>query len=231
MYFTSNTVAIEEPPRCLFHYQHELRGHAESSKNNRLKSHMQLCLQYMEKILHREIKILNEIKLSQSKSYELEQCDLWMLFQPGCLVYQKLDGNEVLTRLQSISDEKNYQNEIKSWILEPEYISWNGIDIGRLTGFVIKIPRYEGCKLVCDLNAVFLTFLPEEPSIRHDLLERGRKFISLCGIHHCFYDGMAILWRVSSFPATAEFDRTNVSVLQSYLQSYLRQSYFFIETN
>ena len=27
--------------------------------------------------------------------------------------------------------------------------------------------------------------------IRHDLLERGLKFLSFSGIHHCFYDGAA----------------------------------------
>lgn len=69
--FTAKTVRLTEPPECLFHYQDELRRHAQESNNEQEKSHVRLCLQYMEKTFHREIKMP---KLS--KSPELEYRDL-----------------------------------------------------------------------------------------------------------------------------------------------------------
>lgn len=208
--FASKVVTIHEPPRCLFHYQDELREHAESSTNERLKSHMQLCLQYMEKTLRNEIKVLNSIKSNRSGSFELEHRHLWVLFKPGCLVYEKPRDDGTLSRLRSISCKKNDEDEIESWSLNTELIGWNGKYIGLVHGF-LSIPRYEGCKPVCDLSAIPLHFLPEEEKIRDHLLKRGQRFLSLCRMHHCFYDGVARLCSISS-PKMDELELTNVSV-------------------
>ncbi|KAI4253040.1 MAG: hypothetical protein L6R42_007723, partial [Xanthoria sp. 1 TBL-2021] len=105
--FNARTVSIVEPPRCLFHYQDELRRHAQESDNEQEKSHIRLCLQYLEKTLHREIKISKS-----SDSPELEHRDLWMAFKPGCLVLEIKNGNEQLSRLRSIFEQKDDDDEI-----------------------------------------------------------------------------------------------------------------------
>lgn len=222
--FTSKSVTIPEPPRCLFHHQDELRGYAKSSRNKRLKSHMQLCLQYMEKTLYKEIKILNSVKFDQSTSFELEHRHLWILFKPGCLVYHKGGrADEFLSRFQSISSLQNSKGEIESWQIGSERTAWNGSGIGMEKRFT-NIPRYDGRKPVCDLAAIPLAFLPEEQRIRRDLLERGRKFLSLCGTRHCFYDGSAFLFSISS-PNTTESDVVNVSLCsRSYVKIFVNRN-------
>jgi hypothetical protein len=188
--FASNPVTIREPPRCLFHYQDELRQHAEASGNQQLKDHLQLCLQYMEKTLHQEIKIFQS-SVPKVSSPELDHRHLWMVFKPGCLVYEKNDGIERLSRLRSMDGQEEEDSyELKTWHLRTERVNYIGSEVG-LAHHTLKIDRYEGRKPVCELTAVPLHLHPQEDRIRHHLLERGRKFISLCGIRHCFYDGVA----------------------------------------
>ena len=175
---------------CLFYYQDELRRYSEASNDHDLKSHMQLCLQYMEKTFHREIDIWKGCIANRAHSQELEHRDLWMLFKPGCLVYQNFDATEELFRLRGIDSAEDEDGKIICWLLLGERMTWNRNEIG----FEIcrtEIHHYKGRRPVCDLNAVPLRFHPEEQRIRQDLLVRGRKFLALCGIHHCFYDGKA----------------------------------------
>ncbi|RYP62307.1 hypothetical protein DL771_009792 [Monosporascus sp. 5C6A] len=194
--FSSRIVTITEPPMCLFHYRDELRQHAEASDNQQLKDHMRLCLQYTEKTLHQEIKIFDSFKSGSSLAPELEHRHLWMVFKPGCLVYQKIDGIEQLSRLRYIeADEVDdcSANRLWSWDLSTEGVSWAGREFG-LTGGFIEIKRFDGRRPVHELSAVPLQFHPERKRIREDLLKRGRRFISLFGRNYCFYDGAAKIW-------------------------------------
>lgn len=193
--FTTELVTIQEPPRCIFNYQDELQQHAEASENDQLKSHIQLCLEYMEKTLHREIKIFKALMSSVSVCPEMEHRDLWMVFKPGCLLYEEKRGIESLLRLRSIHHchEENSKGTMSSILdVSTERIYHRGSDIG-LIRYHIKFKQYEGCKPLCELTAFPLHFHPEKERIRHDLLERGRKFLSHCGIHHRFYDGTAYM--------------------------------------
>jgi hypothetical protein len=189
--FASKPVSIREPPRCLFHYHDELRQHAEASDNQQLKSHLRLCLQYMEKTLHKEIKIFQS--LSEVSSPEIDHRHAWMVFKPGILVYEKYNGIERLYRLRSMEGEGgDNPYELRKWHLVTERIHQRRDGVG-LALHKLQIDRYEGRKPVCELTFVPLDLHPEKERIRHDLLERGRKFLSLCGISHCFYDGVAYM--------------------------------------
>ena len=182
--FATYPVSIRESFRCLYHYQDEIRWYAEASEDQQEKSHIHLCLQYMEKSLHREIKISKS-----SNSPELECRDLWMAFKPGCLIYESDGGNHRLSRLWSICEERENDKEIESWTLSTERIHYRGKRIGVSEGRV-KIEQYSGCKPICALAAMPLHLHPEEEKIRCDLLKRGRKYLSLGDIHHCYYEGV-----------------------------------------
>lgn len=213
--FAAKFVTIKEPPRCIFHYQDELQQHAEASENDQLKSHIQLCLEYMKKILNQEIKMFKASIFNVSVSSELEHRHLWIVFKPGCLVYEKKKGIERLLRLRRIRDIKEEDSEqIKSWRLSTDFIYYRGSDIG----FVhdrIEIERYDGCKPLCELAAVPLHFHPEKERIQHDLVERGRKFLSHCGIHHRFYDGAAYVCHPTS-PTAGDWQYLNVCISDWY---------------
>ena len=182
--FTSNPISILEPPRCLFHYRDELRKHAEESEDEKEKSHIHPCLQYMEKTLHREIKILESSVLPG-----LEFDDLWMAFKPGYLVYEDVHDHEV-SRLHSICEAEREYDKTAAWVLLVDNITYRGEKVGTAR-CVEKIKRYSGSKPICELPIYPLHLHNKKEKLRCDLLKRGRKYLSLWGIHHCFYDGIA----------------------------------------
>ena len=191
--FSPKFITIEEPPRCLFHFQDELRQHAEASNNIHLKSHMKLCLQYMDKVMHQEMKIWKSVETSMTGSPILiEFRHLWMLFKPGCLVYEKEKGIERLVRLRSICAEKDENDKIDFWTLSTEELCQSGIKIG-ISRYHILIEHYEGSRPIQELMPVPLNYHPEKEQIQQSLLTRGHKFLSVCGVHHCYYNGVANL--------------------------------------
>ena len=177
--FASKPIILHEPPRCLFHYRDELREYAESSNSEKLKSHIRLCCEYMEKTLHNEINLLNSIEVSHWRALNLKHRHLWLIFKPGLLLYQKSNTiEEGLVRLVSISGHKDENNQIRSWEICFVFTGWNGSRIGQWMD-TVEILCYDGCKSIQSLSIVPLCFFLEEQRIRHDALERGRKIISL----------------------------------------------------
>ncbi|KAL8767276.1 MAG: hypothetical protein Q9209_006202, partial [Squamulea sp. 1 TL-2023] len=199
--FSAEALSIPEPPRCLFHYQDELRRHAEESDNEQEKSHIRLCLQYMEKTLHREMKI--------SKSSDLrglEYRDLWIVFKPGCLIFHKdQHGDEHVVRLRSIDEDEDEDHGTTICTLQEEFFQYHGKYVGPKCRNT-RIKRYTGWKPIGELQMIPLCLHPEGARIRCDLLQQGRKYLSLGGIHHCCYDGRT---RLDDMLAR-DLERTNV---------------------
>jgi hypothetical protein len=212
--FTSKTITIREPPMCLFHYRDELHQYAEASNNEQLKAHVQLCLQYTRKVLHQEIKIFDAFISSSSQSPELEHRHLWMVFKPGFLVYEKIEGIEMLSRVRSITEFYERDTEEDAWMITTERICYVGNKIG-LTKHCITVSHYKGRKQVCDIPAVPLHFHPEEERIRYELVKRGQQYISLFGVNYCSYDGAAKMCSSGSNPTNGDTTQTHVCTCES----------------
>ncbi|PQE13758.1 AAA family ATPase protein [Rutstroemia sp. NJR-2017a BVV2] len=210
--FTSKTVTIREPPMCLFHYRDELHQYAEASNNEQLKAHIQLCLQYTRTVLHQEIKIFDSFISSSSQSPELEHRHLWMVYKPGLLVYEKIEGIEMLSRVRSIANFDTGDTKENAWIISTERICYVGNKIG-FTKHSIRVSNYKGRRQVCDIPAIPLHFHPEEERIRFDLLKRGHQYISLFGVNHCSYDGAAQMCSRDSIPTPKFVTHTHNHVL------------------
>ncbi|KAK8084452.1 AAA family ATPase [Apiospora hydei] len=172
--FTSKTVSIMEPPRCLFHYRDKLRQHAEASGDQELKEHMHLILQYTERVLSQEIKMFDSFLSGRLLAPEIEHSQIWMLFSPGCLVYEETNLGGKLSRLRSIEEEKDPKTyRVVSWILYTEHVRQVYGKIG-LAHHQIKIGHYDGRRPIFGLSAIPLHFHPEEDRIRQDHLKQGR---------------------------------------------------------
>lgn len=70
-------------------------------------------------------------------------------------------------------------------------IDANGIDF-IYTNVIANIPEYEAAKRISELQVQLLT--PDKP-LYTTLKERGRKFVSLNGVHYMTLDGIVILNR------------------------------------
>ena len=74
--------------------------------------------------------------------------------------------------------------------IEGRYLDFDGTKIGEATE-LIRIDGFRGPIRISALSAYHLQFHPEADKIRSDLIQNGRVFLSLRGIHYEEYDGQA----------------------------------------
>jgi hypothetical protein len=67
----------------------------------------------------------------------------------------------------------------------------HGTEIGKVQT-MISVPYFKGINQITDLDVYPLQFHPKEKQIREKLLSRGRRWLSLAGVHHLQYDGIAV---------------------------------------
>lgn len=82
----------------------------------------------------------------------------------------------------------------KYWSLGCSYLDFNGEDLGWLP-IELKIAKFRGIKHINALEAFPLQYHAEATTVRADLLECGRKFMSLRGTHHRYCNGSAFYVR------------------------------------
>lgn len=66
----------------------------------------------------------------------------------------------------------------------------NDVAIGRVQTF-IDLHAFRGTVKITSLDAYPVQYHPASESLRASLIERGRKWLSLCGVHHKQYSGLA----------------------------------------
>lgn len=187
----SNTCAILfHQPEYLFHYRHELYDYAMASTNPQVKEHIIFCLKYMSRALQNEIRAYDNMVKHNTSAPGLEFDNLWMVFKPGAPLYRNTNGVEHVLRLRSMAKVKRVDSW--AWELEAEQIQCNGYGFG-CTKVQEKISPYKGHKPFSELAIFPLEFHADEERVRQRLIDRGRKYVSLFGIHYRMYDGYANL--------------------------------------
>jgi hypothetical protein len=68
----------------------------------------------------------------------------------------------------------------------------NTVGVGRVQS-IINIGRFKGTVKISSLDAYPIKYHPAEKELRKSLIERGRKWIALTGIHHKQYRGLGAL--------------------------------------
>lgn len=178
-------ILIRDQPRCLFHFYNELESYADASNDPLMRKHVHFCLKYAENALRREIN-LYEITVGNTRTEPgLEHRDLWMVFKPGVLLYQKIKGREVLFRFKSL-EESEVDQEPKYLTICMQKVGCDGESFA-YCDYGTVIPYYDGWKPFVQLPIFPLHYHSEEQRIRKDLIIRGKKYISLLGIHYCLH--------------------------------------------
>lgn len=186
---SSGPISIFEEPQCLFHYRNELEAHASMLQDQEAKDHVTFCLQYMAKLLRREI--LSYQKTMQDKDVipGLEFQNLWMAFKPGALLYQKVNNVDVICRLKNLYKIKLAESP-PYWHLITEVLMCTGKRFDYIY-HIVHVSHFDGYKPLNELHIFPLEHHQQQDSIKASILERGKKYVSLRGIHHCSYEGLA----------------------------------------
>jgi hypothetical protein len=120
---------------------------------------------------------------------------LWAFFKPNALVYTTCSGTRKPRCVRyNFGEEKNTMTGTKYWSLGCSYLDFNGEDLSWLP-IELKIAKFRGTKHINALEAFPLQYHAEATTFRADLLECGRKFMSLRGTHHRYCNGSAFYVR------------------------------------
>jgi len=185
-------IIISNEPRCLFHYRDELQSYAEDSKDPKVTKHVKFCLLYMMKALRTEITTYDNMMKTGDVPPGLDYDNLWMAFKPGILLCKNDDGGDTIFRLKSMQ-KRDLDHAPKYWILVVESLKFNGEYFGYAEDTVF-ISQYDGYKPLTELTAFPLQYHQDSKALKKKLISRGRKYISLAGIHYCQYDGAAEIY-------------------------------------
>lgn len=216
-------VIIFNEPQCLFHYREELQAYAEASQNPQVKSHITFCLQYMARALRREIVAYDHFMKNETHAPGLEHENLWMAFKPGALIFREVPREQsiALERLRAVSRVKG-DNYPDYWRLDVERIECDGQNF-RHAEFPLFISHYDGYKPFTELRCFPLQYHSEQERIKQELGIRGRKYVSLFGVHYCLYEGVAQFERPPSLPGDNSYSNSKRQSLEVSLTSRTRE--------
>ncbi|KAI0535672.1 P-loop containing nucleoside triphosphate hydrolase protein [Xylaria digitata] len=187
--FNIPIITIYHPLKPLFHYRKELQEYAEKCNQPKMRSHLDLCLRYVKYTLSREIALFDRTFANASSNLEIDHKNLWIVYKPGDLIYIKDGRTDTVSRLRKF--EKQYEREdLHKWKVTSEQIQYDGTDFGHVD-ICTYIDTYRGQVSIRDLNAFPLHFHSKGAQIRDDLIQRGQLYVSLRGVCHRFFDGVA----------------------------------------
>jgi len=129
------------------------------------------------------------------EDHEITYDHLWALFKPNALVYTICSGTGKPRCVKYKSGEaKTMDNGLEYFHLECHYLDFDGKVFGE-TAIELAITRFRGTKRISSLDAFPLEYHPNKNDAKAHLLECGRKFMSLMGVHHRQYRGDAFFMR------------------------------------
>jgi hypothetical protein len=215
----SKELIITDLPKCLFHYRLELQSYRDTLHDQTAADHVDFALRYMEQVL--QIQIWNWFNFVDADAFGLgerdqpnleaglEFPDLWMAFRPGSLVYAKRDGAEKILRLKSMTRCTCVKPHCfrKKWTIIAEQIIYDGDTFGYEPLWFYVHP-YEGHIPFKNLGIFPLQYHPSKDDVMRELRERGKKYVSLRGVVHQDYEGIAeglSMFRMTSFVGEEDF--------------------------
>ena len=158
-------------------------------KLNALKAaHVEVLLSYLDEDYSETKKTLYPLIESNLITFDL----LWTLFKPNTIAYTTTYGNTDEPRAFRIDcayKESSFRRG--TWYrISGRYLEYDGKTFGMGT-LDVDVDSFKGATKITGLSTYPLCFHRDQTAIRHQLIERGRKFVALQGMHYRYHQGMA----------------------------------------
>lgn len=121
---------------------------------------------------------------------------LWALWKPGTLVYTTTYGSTHLPRVFKVESADRQATMMKGeyYFVDGKYFEYDGKKFGY--GMIgEEIAEFSGARKITSLDCYPLRYYKNDDQLREELIARGKKFVSLCGVHYKAYTGMAYMKR------------------------------------
>ncbi|KAK6579688.1 hypothetical protein PZA11_007924 [Diplocarpon coronariae] len=191
-------------PNLLFLYLEDLRilfkglknkkitvkkGKKKAIKRNETKrKHLKVLLKYVDKDYASTKKTLYPMLESGLISFEY----LWALYKPNTLAYTTTYGSVDEPRAFKIELAEKEASFLKGewYSIEGKYLEYDGKTWGMGT-MDCDVAAFKGARKITSLNCYPLKYHKNEAKLRSELIERGKKFVSLQGVNYKSHEGMA----------------------------------------
>ncbi|KAK8905384.1 hypothetical protein QC760_006570 [Botrytis cinerea] len=200
--FVEETPCID--PNLLFLYLEDLRQSCKKLKNKKVtekkgkkkikkrnetkRKHLKVLLKYLDKDYASTKKTLYPMLENGIITFDL----LWALYKPNTLAYTTTYGTADEPRAFEIELAEKIASFMKgTWYnIEGKYLEYDGKTWGMGT-MDCDVPAFKGARKITSLNCYPLKYHKNEAKLRTELIERGKKFVALQGVHYKSHKGMA----------------------------------------
>ncbi|KAF4507755.1 hypothetical protein G6O67_004218 [Ophiocordyceps sinensis] len=197
-------------PNLLFLYLEDFRTHLkhlkkarpagddkkERKKNRtRLESkrkQLKVLIKYLDKDYAKVKESLYPMLDSGVITFDL----LWALWKPNTLIYGTTYGAVEDPRVFKV-DMAYHQSTIMRgdfYFIEGKYLEFDGKKFGYGT-VAEEIADFQGARKIASLPCYPLKYHKDQDRVQKDLIERGKKFVALNGVHYRCYSGIAYMKR------------------------------------
>lgn len=189
-------------PNMLFLYLEETRTHMkkllETSRSGKKRKerkealvkvqHLKVLVKYLDKDYAETKRTLYPMLENNTISFDL----LWALFKPNTIAYTTTYGDNDQPRafkIEYVTKESHFMKG--TWYsIEGRYLEYDGKSFGMGT-MAVQVMSFQGARRISSLDSYPLKYHKDPVGIREQLIERGKKFVSLEGVHYKFHKGMA----------------------------------------
>lgn len=117
---------------------------------------------------------------------------LWALWKPNTLAYTTTYGSVDEPRIFKVEVAEKHYSIVRGefYYIEGKYFEYDGKQFG-YGSMSEEIPEFRGARKITSLGCYPLKYHKNETQLRKDLIERGKKFVGLGGVHYKSHHGMA----------------------------------------
>ncbi|KAI8717521.1 AAA domain-containing protein [Fusarium sp. LHS14.1] len=197
-------------PHLLFLYLEDLRAHlralkqakpAGESKKARKKNqvrlddkrkHLKVMIKYIDKDYETTKESLYPMLENGLITFDL----MWALWKPNTLAYTTTYGCTSEPRVFKVDMATPQSSIVKGrfYYIDGKYVEFDGKRFG-YGGMAVDVDEFQGARRITSLPCYPLQYHPNESKLRADLIERGKKFVKLSGVHYKSYQGIAFMKR------------------------------------
>jgi hypothetical protein len=186
LFVGKNVLEMESPFNPFAHRWEALVSACDKGDDSDATRHLQLLKSALEPELQETFAAISDFKTHGAIEFDR----LWMIYNPGSFVFSKDGNNDYVSRL--IRTEYRFVPEQKRrfFVLHCCIVDYDGKKFGQALR-LFAIAQFEGSAGYKDFSAYPLESHPGKQSAVQRLVDRGRKFQALAGVHYRAYDGMA----------------------------------------
>ncbi|KAI1775826.1 hypothetical protein F4818DRAFT_441104 [Hypoxylon cercidicola] len=193
-------------PKMLFLYLEDMREHMHNLKHlepegdsrkerkkvqkwiDEKRRHLRILIKYLDADHAETKKSLYPMLENGLITFDL----LWALWKPNTLAYTTTYGSVDEPRVFKVDVAEKHYSIVRGefYYVEGKYFEFDGKQFG-YGSMSEEIPEFRGARKITSLGCYPLKYHKNEAQLRKDLIDRGKKFVSLGGVHYKSHLGMA----------------------------------------